>query len=162
MPLPKLPQDVVPSEVKILQVRYQVGAGVNGGTGTSAAWRDRPLNTKPVDEIVGASLASNEITLPAGTYEYDAEAAFYGLNQTQLRFRNTTDNVTVDLGIVAYAIDGAVHTVRGKFTIASPKTFKLQYYSQSSRSNEGLGAGAGFSGSGEDNVFTDIIFRKVA
>lgn len=59
---------------QLLIVVDQKAAGTNGGTFTSGAWRTRDLNNERYNNISGASLASNQITLPAGTYKIRVDA----------------------------------------------------------------------------------------
>src|SRR5690242_14620433 len=47
--------------------RHLVADDAAGGTFTSGAWRTRTLNEE-LRNTLGASLASNQITLPAGSY----------------------------------------------------------------------------------------------
>ena len=55
-------------ENAFLHVRDEKAANTPGGTFTASAWQKRDLNTVKTNQISGASLASNQITLPAGTY----------------------------------------------------------------------------------------------
>ena len=52
----------------LIHVRDEKSANTAGGTFTGAAWRTRDLNTVPTNQISGASVSSNRITLPAGDY----------------------------------------------------------------------------------------------
>ena len=60
-----------------LHIQDQKPQGTNGGTFTSGAWRTRDLNTVLTNTITGASLADNQITLPAGKYYVEASAPAY-------------------------------------------------------------------------------------
>ena len=55
-----------------LHIQDQKPQGTSGGTFTSGAWRTRDLNTVLTNTITGASLAANQITLPAGKYYVEA------------------------------------------------------------------------------------------
>jgi hypothetical protein len=48
-------------------VEEQLASGTNGGAGTAGAYATRPLNTLVRNHGTLASLASNQVTLPAGT-----------------------------------------------------------------------------------------------
>jgi len=53
---------------QLFHVRDEKSNGVAGGNFTNGAWQTRTLNTSMTNEISGASLSSNQITLPSGTY----------------------------------------------------------------------------------------------
>ena len=60
----------------LLHVQDQKPTGTGGGTSVSGD-NERPLNTVLTNEIAGASLDSNKITLPAGEYFISANAQIY-------------------------------------------------------------------------------------
>ena len=51
-------------------IRDEKASGTTGGTFTSGAWQTRDLNTEVVDTGNHASVATNQITLAAGTYRF--------------------------------------------------------------------------------------------
>jgi hypothetical protein len=59
-------------ESQLLHVRDEKTLA-DGGTSTSS-YTKRDLNTVVTNEIAGASLSSNQITLPSGTYYINASA----------------------------------------------------------------------------------------
>lgn len=149
----------------ILHIQHQESSGTSGGSSVAGAWTTRTLNTEVTNEITGASLATDQITLPAGTYEIQADGVVAGGangNNSILRFRNTTDSDTVAIGIAGEVGTGSEHnvrpTLRGKFTIGATKVFALQYYGQGSLATTGLGQPIT---SGEVEVYADVYIRKV-
>jgi hypothetical protein len=56
------------SNLKLMIVEHRETNGTDAGTGTNNAWTDRTLNTAVANTIPGASLSSNQITLPVGKY----------------------------------------------------------------------------------------------
>ena len=58
----------VGQKTKLLHMRDEKANGTQGGTFTSGSWYTRDLNTVVTNEINGASLSSNQFTLPAGDY----------------------------------------------------------------------------------------------
>jgi hypothetical protein len=75
-----------------LHVRDEKSTGTNGGGSTAATVHTRTLNTVVINRISGASLASDQVTLPAGTYRVQAScptASGAGSNRAQLY--NVTD-----------------------------------------------------------------------
>ena len=118
---------------QLLHVRDEKAANTSGGTFTQAAWRTRVLNTSKTNEISGASLASNQITLPAGTYFIDAVAPGYYVGRHKAKLYNITDSADVILGSSEMCANGVAdmttHSfVKGRFTIAAQKVFEIQHY----------------------------------
>ena len=134
-----------------------------GGTFTSGAWRTRDLQTTGLNQITGASLASNQITLPAGTYVVDAYAPFYRTDTTQAAFYNITDSSFTIVGQTGYiAGNMEVQTasiVSGAFTIAAQKVFELQHIAATTRSTTGFGQN---NGNSVGEVYSIITIAKVA
>lgn len=125
-----------------LLIEHQETAGTGGGTSVSGD-NTRTLNTVVFNNISGASLASNQITLPAGTYWIDAKLPAYAVNGHRARLYNVTDAANELLGT-----QGASHSsfltqddsiIRGRFTIASSKVFEIVHYTQTARATTGLG-----------------------
>ncbi|MBK9322713.1 MAG: hypothetical protein IPM97_07165 [Bdellovibrionaceae bacterium] len=70
----KLPDATTLKSTGELLIVDEKPANTAGGTFTSGSWQTRTLNTTRFNTIPGASLASNQITLPAGTYYVRAVA----------------------------------------------------------------------------------------
>lgn len=152
----------------------QKTSGTNGGTLTAGIWQTRDLNSS-AGNIVGASLASNQITLPAGSYYISATAPTYQMNSNQVRFRNITDATTAITGIVArtpffnlgqFAVvdDEMVAALEGFITIGSAKVFELQHQGTTaggvgSVPAQILGRATGF---GDGEVYGMVTVLKVA
>lgn len=127
----------------------------NGGTTVTGVFTTRPLNYELITEISGASLSSNQITLPFGKYYIEWYSyGTSGINQT--RFRNITDGATEIIG----EVDGGAGSSKGygKFTIYSTKIFELQHWVGAGLATTGFGADAN---TGEDNIFADILIWRV-
>lgn len=138
--------------------------GLGGGAAVSGV-QDRALNSADFNEIAGSSLNSNAVTIPAGTYEFEARAPAFAGAGTRLQLLNATDGVVIAHGGShnfgsSYGGDGEL-TVSGKFSISSPKAIKLQHYVQSaSGSDSALGYAANQSGVMER--YAELTFRKTA
>lgn len=143
---------------------HQVAAGVGGGTPTAATWTTRVLNTEALNEIAGAGLASNQITLPAGKYRITARTPFYRTNRAETRFRNITDGTTALRGTAAYADDSTdgdqtLSLIDGVIVLTAPKTFALQYYAElASGGTNGLGVNS----TQEATMFATVAVEKIA
>lgn len=144
-------------------VREETAEPNDGGTFTSGAWQTRTLNTEVVTEIAGASLSSNQITLPAGTYFIKIVAPAYRTEQTQARLRNITDGVTA-VNSIRHLLDngsffGLSNVGAELITIASSKVFELQHRCSSTQATDGFGAHFG-NNSGETNVWSEVYIYK--
>ena len=151
-------------ESALLHVRDEKSNQTGGGTFTSGAWQTRTLNTSMTNEISGASLSSNQITLPSGTYFIHASASVYYVDQHKLKLRNTTDSSDTLIGTSMYS-GNATETsttsfVIGRFTIAAQKTFELQHRCATTKSSNGFGVPSTWSG--EVEVYADVQIWKVA
>jgi hypothetical protein len=142
--------------------RDEKSSGTGGGTFTSGAWRTRDLNTSQYNGITGASLASNQISLAAGTYMVDgfAQGVLTSIHQT--RFQNITDSTTAVIGQNAYA-EGSSNVanysrVSGVFTIAAQKTFEFQHRATTTKTDNGFGVASSWG----TEVYASITITKVA
>ena len=130
-----------------------------GGTFTSGAWRTRDLNASQFNDISGASLASNQITLPAGTYAINASLPSYTVSGNQGRLFNITDSTQTILGnsIRGVADQTMIAQVLGTFTIAGSKVFELQHQCITTTGGNGFGNQAGIT----TEVFAQIYITKI-
>lgn len=148
---------------ELLHVQDQKNTSTNGGTATLGAWRTRDLNTVVTNEITGASLASNQITLPAGDYFIIARAPAYDCNAHTTRLLNTDDTVVVLEGSAQNSdqATGASVTeswIIGQFTLAAEKALEIQHRVQSTKSTNGFGAASGFN---TNEIYTEAAIWKV-
>jgi hypothetical protein len=147
---------------RLLHVQDQKSPGTAGGTATSGAWRTRTLNTAVTNEIAGASLASNQITLPAGTYEIDAEAPAGICKGHRAKLYDTTHSTDILLGTSEFSesASGGVWSksrIRGRFTLSSQSVLEIQHQVAVTRSSDGFGSSANFS----TEIYTDVQIRQV-
>lgn len=150
-----------PSLAPILYIQDQKPNGTDGGA-SSAGMNIRVLNTVLSNTISGASLASNQITLPAGTFAIDATAPCFGANGNKAYLYNVTDSTNDLLGTSNYNVATigvqSFSRVIGILTIASAKVFELRQYIQT-----GLGGGLGTPASaGQTEVYSQISIQKLA
>jgi hypothetical protein len=149
---------------QLLHVRDEKSSNTNAGSSTSGSWFARSLNTSVTNEISGASLSSNQITLPSGTYYILASAPSYASDSHIAKLRNTTDSSDTLIGTSEYSYQSGVTASRsfviGRFTIAAQKTFELQHRVSYSQAGTGaLGVASNFS---VVEVYTDVQIWKVA
>ena len=150
--VPKLPTGATAylNNASYLQYRDEKAQNTGGGTFTSGAWRTRVLNTEVADVGGFGTLASNQITLAAGTYIISAKAPAFACNQNQLRLQNVTDAITVLVGQAAYSSvntqsDGSTALLNGIFTIAASKALELQHQCVTTAATIGFGVQCNFT-----------------
>lgn len=143
----------------------QKAANTFGGSFTSGAWRTRVINTEVVDTGSICTLASNQFTLPAGTYEIDASAPAIQVAGHMIRLQNITDATTVAYGSTEYSNTGGAYaqnrsTIAGyRFTIAGSKTFELQHRCTTTLATTGMGRPANV---GVNEIYSRVVLRKIA
>lgn len=140
----------------------QKASGTGGGNTVASTWTKRTLNTTiGSNTISGSSLASDVITLPAGTYRIFATSIFVGGN-TKIRLRNTTDGTTTIVGTSLTSTSSQtannVNSLSGTFTIASTKNYELQYWASNALTN-GLGVA---TISGEVEIYSIVELWRMA
>ena len=137
-----------------------------GETLVNTSWTTRTVNNTVFNGITSASLGLNQITLPAGTYNWVITASALGAASAQSKFqtrlRNTTDSTTA---LVSPTMDtppslsqAVTTTLAGQTTIAGTKVFEVDTYTSSTGNCFG---GTPIS-SGEAEVYVSIFIQKVA
>lgn len=146
-----------------IHVDEQQAAGVTSGQFASGAWQTRALNTVVQNDISGASLAANQITLPAGTYVAEWDAQAFGVDRNQSRLQNVTDATTVAPGLSMFSssTNGSpvVSSGRVQFTIVDTKVFEVQHRcATTSGGTQGFGVEANL---GLAEIYAQVVVRKV-
>lgn len=132
----------------------QISASNNGGTSVVGA-NDRVLDTLEVNEIAGASLANNEITLPAGSYYIKSIQGWAeNGNNTTPYVAATIRNVSTDEvllrsigGMTSNRSGGWSVGVEGRLVLSVQTTIKLTTYTTSAEP-----VGLGYSYPFADNI----------
>lgn len=160
---------VIGIPVKI-QARYVVSSGTYGYLMTVGSYQEIPLNMVMYNNLTGASLSSNRITLPVGTYSINAKipmANSIGGGWTEVNLRSRLYNVT-DSAALIYGLNtktggneaegyGALLVMDGVFVVTgSSKTFSIQV-----RSNYSVYLGMPCS-FGDNEQYSDIEIIKLA
>ena len=158
-------EDLVnPFSNELLHVRDEKASGTQGGSFTTGAWRTRDLNTIKTNEITGASLSSNQITLPTGTYYIEASAPSYNVSRHQTALYNTTDSSFEIIGTSEYNHGSSTNVVtrsfvKGRFTISAQKTLELQHQNTATHNTYGFGVSSTFS---QVCVFAEVQIWRTA
>lgn len=152
------------AQVPFLWVREEQANGTNGGSSLTGN-NVRILNTVKSNTITGASLAGNQITLPAGTYYVNASSPAYASDgsarQHKLRFYNVTDASVAIVGEneAYYNYNSSRSRGTGTITIAGAKAFSLYDYISLAFATTGLGIAVS---SGDVEVYSDVQITKLA
>lgn len=149
-------------ESQLLHVNQEVGNGTDSMTLDNSTDNIRVLNTTKTNEITGASLSSNQITLPAGTYFCLASAPAYLTSNHQAHLYNVTDSTSPLVGTTEHAWNNGYTTthsfVRGRFTISGTKVLELRHKVGQTRNTSGGGTGFG---NGYTDVYANVMIWKV-
>jgi hypothetical protein len=144
-----------------VNIQDQKSSGTAGGTFTSGAWRTRDLNTKVTDTGSIASLASNQITLPAGTYRCHIIATGSQVNNHQARLQDTTGAATLLRGTTARSPANGIWAtscseVSGLFTLSVSSVLEVQHQCSTTEAADGFGVAGGFG----TEVYTTVQIWK--
>lgn len=145
----------------VIHVRDEKATATAGG-GSSAGSNIRTLNTVVTNTISGASLASNQITLPAGTYNIIASAPAGEAGKHRIRLVNVTDSTVALLGTSAFNdVTSYMQTdsvISGQFTLAGTKALNITHYIQFAAVTTGLGQAMNDT---FVNVYTSVFIEKI-
>ena len=133
-----------------------------GGTFTSGDWRTRDINTEDDDPQSIASISSNQITLPAGTYRCNIICPAVNTNSHQARLRNITGNTTLIVGTSSYCANSAGHastnsSIVGRFSLTVESILEIQHRANATSTVIGFGMYSGFD---EMSVYTVAEFWR--
>lgn len=148
---------------QVLHVRDEKAALTGGGTFTLGAWRTRDLNTVKTNTIAGASLASNQVTLPAGTYWVEGSAPAFKAAQHATRIYNITTSATLIDGSCEFTSNAGDYCgnrsfVRGSFTLGASNVIEFQHQSNQTQAANGLGTAVGFT----TETYADLVIWRTA
>jgi len=148
-------------ETQLLHVRDEKSNATSGGTSASGSFNIRDLNTVLTNEISGASLSSNKITLPSGTYYVEASAPAYETNQHRIFLYNESDGSNILFGGSATSDGGqGSHAfLSGRFTLSASKNIELRHYTSSSKAGDGLGRDVN---QGTNEIFAEVKIWKLS
>lgn len=153
---------------QIFSVVDSKASGVDGGTFSSGSWQTRTLNTILTNTISGASLSSNQITLPAGTYIVTAQAPAHNVNRHQaVLFGVSGDTGNLIVGTTANTNNADNNTqqpattlsvIAQQLTLSTTTVLELRHRCDSSQTGTGFGSSAN-TGAGE--IYSTVFIERV-
>lgn len=144
-----------------LHVCDEKPSGTYGGSTSAATWQTRDLNTIRVNRI-GASVANNKITLPAGRYFIRAKIPVYvGMNSRSALYNCTLNAFLLysPSHFADYNYNGQHHIVlENEFTLAADAVLEIRMR-VSYAYVYGMGMATGVSGVPE--IYTEALIWKM-
>lgn len=144
-------------------VEDRKGATEGGQALTASTWVRRDLNTVVLNTISGASLANDEVTLPAGTYDVQAFVPSIVVNTSVTRLYDVTNSAILLQGSVANShssfYTSVTSVIMGRFSLSGTAQVGIDHYVQTSAAGGGGPIGIG---AGNYSVFTRMQITKVA
>ncbi len=145
-----------------VKVSDQKPSGTNGGTFASGAWQTRDINTEDADPQNIASISSNQITLPAGTYRCMISCPALFVGHHKARLQDLTGSTTLLLGTSEHASEhpyyGANRSfIVGRFTLSQTSTLEIQHRGTITSNICGFGSKTDF---GVNEVYTVAEFWR--
>jgi hypothetical protein len=150
---------------QVLWVRDEKVSGSAAGDSVAGATVQRTLNTIKRNTITGASLSSNQVTLPAGTYRISFTAPAYCAGAHKAWLYNVTDGAVLLAGTSDYSggagsasASSRSGAINCEIVLAASKVLEVRHYTFAT-SSPGLGFA---SSSGQAEVYTELFVEKVA
>lgn len=141
-----------------------------GGELTAGGWTQRTLNTTWYNGITGASLGSNLITLPVGTYIIDARVPAHGVDLHKAVLNVTAAGLypaaTLVTGTTARSPDASQENhwsfIFGYFTITGiSRNVQILHYTQNSNTTANREGGQPANISGYSEVYTTVMIERI-
>jgi hypothetical protein len=158
----------LPATVPTAEFQEQQANGTNSSTTLSAnTFGQRVINATKLNNITGASLSGNQITLPAGTFNIESIDSTHVADNSNVisrsRIYNVTTSTVINDGPPMHAATGCaegcdttnVDTVQATVTFASPTVIEIDTWG-----NMASDGGVATS-SGDPEVYTDVLITKV-
>jgi hypothetical protein len=162
----QLIDDAIAATVNTMMILEETKpAGTMCGTFTKDTWVQRAMDLEQFNNVVGGSIGSGNIILPAGTFLIEASAPARDVNQHKLKFRRTTNTATdviIGMNAAAYNSDWSETraTLCGVIVNAEANTFQLLHRClNTSRDTAGLGDGVNIDSTTE--IYSVVKITKI-
>ena len=146
---------------KYFYARDEKPSGTSGGATSSGTWNTRDI-TAVKNNYIGATLAGNKVSLPAGRYYIRANAPSFAAETTRLAIYNATSQAYLLHGPTGRTNPGSAHivqtTVEGEIVLDTPAQIELRMWTQSANS---YGMGYPVAGSGVAEIYSEFRAWKM-
>lgn len=142
----------------MMYVREEYAGGVNATNYVNNGIRI--LNSVVTNTISGASISSNVVTLPAGTYDIEGNAPIYagGDLKHRVHLQNGSTFLNIAIGTTEYTYNGVTRSfVRCRVTFSAATQIRLTQVHATTSASGGLAINAGVN-----EVYAELMIRKVA
>jgi hypothetical protein len=139
-----------------IHVREEKSNGVASDTYTGGVDNVNTLNTVKYNSITGASLSGNQVTLPAGTYEFVGCSSFG--QRGRLSLYDATNSAYIIKGIpnpILGAAGGPHFHLRGIMELADTTAVEMHIRPNSTTANVACSFGS------DPEVYGELMIRKV-
>lgn len=157
-------QAALPSaeQIKYMHVIHSYGTSVDAGGATAGSRTVRPLNVVKINEIEGASLSSNVITLPAGVYQITGYSAGFSVNSFKAFIYNITNSTDLMIGTAARSDNSdpssAMSHFMDKVTLTGVTEIRIEQWVENTNGTAGLGKSVG---DGAAEVYARIYIARL-
>lgn len=161
-----LPSSKRLAQVAVFKDEHVSGTGslaAHGGVSPAAAfWTRNILNTVAANGIAGATLTSNIITLPRGSYRVTARRRLKGAISGKLMFRNISGSTFIKgMPIYLAANEQGVADLDGSFTVtAETETCELVFILSGTVGATTLGDASAIAG--ETEVYAEVAIQTLS
>lgn len=150
---------------QLLHIQDQKTFNNSGGSFIAGDYETRDLNTVLTNEIIGASLASNQITLPIGTYYLEASAPALKVSAHRIKVRDTTGAADLLIGTNTRSenVTSGTQTrsfVEGRFPLSAESIIEIQHRCNVDNLTNGFGNLVNYSS--EPEVYTDVKIWRIS
>jgi hypothetical protein len=149
--------EYMPYAVMHVQERYPQNTSTITPTANSNI---RLLNTVRQNDISGATLSNNAVTLPAGTYDFDGYTNAKNLNESGRVNIVDSAGVVLIAGLSTRFFGSGDPRVVGQLTFAAQTTIKMELYLSPFQS-EAATLGKPVNQPGVDEVYADLKITKI-
>ena len=152
----------VPDAVACALIADVKTSGTHGGTFTQGDWRTRDLNNFYDPGNIGLTVASNQFTLPAGTYLINWTCPAFTVNSHQTRLFNVTSSSAGRVGSNEFSWSGTnIQTNSIGWDIVFPTvntTYRIEHRCDTTVTTNGFGRVMNF---GEEK-YTQVVIWSLA
>lgn len=155
--------DYFAADLGEIHVVDQKTSGTSGGAASAGA-NIRTLNTVKKNSIIGATLSSNTVSLPAGTYSCWFRAPAMRVNEHKVKLE-TTGGTALVIGSSEYSENNTLFFStssfgEGEFTLASTTSVRLSHYCGSAQAAvNALGQAAT---TGDVEIFSELFIKRIS